>query len=86
MEKGNVVSLEDRIPKLKHRRKKRANRRAIMLLVLFFILLILVLYFLSPLSDINKIDNDIIAEQILSCDIFESGFDELSIGIVQFKK
>lgn len=56
MEKGNVVSLEDRIPKLKHRRKKRANRRAIMLLVLFFILLILVLYFLSPLSDINKIE------------------------------
>ncbi|MGM9928950.1 MAG: cell division protein FtsQ/DivIB [Bacillus sp. (in: firmicutes)] len=55
VEKGNVVSLEDRIPKLKQRRKKKANRRAIMLLAFFFILLVLVLYFLSPLSDIKQI-------------------------------
>ncbi|MBD3106820.1 FtsQ-type POTRA domain-containing protein [Bacillus sp. AGMB 02131] len=56
MEKENVVSLEDRIPKLKQRRKKKANRRAIALLSVFFLLLIFVLYFLSPLSNVNKIN------------------------------
>ena len=56
MEKENVVSLEDRIPKLKQRRKKKANRRAIALLSVFFFLLIFVLYFLSPLSNVNKIN------------------------------
>lgn len=56
MEKQNVVSLEDRIPKLKQRRKKKANRRAIALLSVFFLLLIFVLYFLSPLSNVNKIN------------------------------
>ncbi|WP_050614693.1 cell division protein FtsQ/DivIB [Bacillus testis] len=55
MEKGKVVSLEDRIPKLKQRRKKKANRRAIFLLSFFFLLLILVLYFLSPLSNIGSV-------------------------------
>lgn len=55
MEKGKIVSLEDRIPKLKQRRRKKANRRAIFLLSLFFILLILVLYLLSPLSDVKQI-------------------------------
>ena len=56
MEKENVVSLEDRIPKLKQRRKKKANRRAIALLSVFFLLLIFVLYFLSPLSNVKKIN------------------------------
>ncbi|MFS0782394.1 cell division protein FtsQ/DivIB [Bacillus sp. 1P06AnD] len=55
MEKGKVVSLEDRIPKLKQRRKKKANRRAIILLSFFFLLLILVLYFLSPLSNVSSV-------------------------------
>ncbi|MGM9925283.1 MAG: cell division protein FtsQ/DivIB [Bacillus sp. (in: firmicutes)] len=55
MERGKIVSLEDRIPKLKQRRKRKANRRAIFLLSLFFILLILVLYLLSPLSNVSQI-------------------------------
>ncbi|WP_042349020.1 cell division protein FtsQ/DivIB [Bacillus massiliigorillae] len=55
MERGKIVSLEDRIPKLKQRRRKKANRRAIFLLSLFFILLILVLYLLSPLSNVKQI-------------------------------
>jgi cell division protein FtsQ len=55
MEKGKVVSIEDRIPKLKQLRKRKANRRLILLLSLFFILIVCVMYFLSPLSHIRTI-------------------------------
>ncbi|MBA9024960.1 MULTISPECIES: cell division protein FtsQ/DivIB [Bacillaceae] len=55
MEKGKVVSIEDRIPKLKNLRKRKANRRLILLLSFFFILIACVLYFLSPLSHIKEI-------------------------------
>lgn len=53
--KVNVVSLEDRIPKLKQQRRKKANRRLIFLLVLFFILIAFILYFQSPLSHVKTI-------------------------------
>lgn len=53
--KGKVVSLEDRVPKLKQQRRKKANKRLIVLLLLFFILISCVVYFQSPLSHINKI-------------------------------
>ncbi|MDQ0270330.1 cell division protein FtsQ/DivIB [Cytobacillus purgationiresistens] len=56
MEKSKVVSLEDRIPKLKQQRKKKANKRLIFLLLLFFILIVFVIYFQSPLSNIKKIE------------------------------
>ena len=36
MEKGKVLSLEDRIPKIKEYRRRKANRRLIFLLTLFF--------------------------------------------------
>ncbi|HAQ08638.1 MAG TPA: cell division protein FtsQ [Bacillus bacterium] len=55
MDKGKIVSIEDRIPKLKHQRRKKANRRLIMLLALFFILIASVVYFQSPLSKVRKI-------------------------------
>ncbi|WP_110929334.1 cell division protein FtsQ/DivIB [Bacillus massiliglaciei] len=55
MEKGKVVSIEDRIPKLKQLRKKKANKRLIFLLSLFFILVACVLYFLSPLSHMKSV-------------------------------
>ncbi|MCQ6274005.1 FtsQ-type POTRA domain-containing protein [Bacillus sp. V3B] len=53
--KVNVVSIEDRIPKLKQQRRKKANRRLIFLLLLFFILIAFILYFQSPLSHVKKI-------------------------------
>ncbi|MBY0120789.1 FtsQ-type POTRA domain-containing protein [Bacillus sp. S/N-304-OC-R1] len=56
MEKGKVVSLEDRIPKLKQQRRRKANRRLIFLLLLFFTLISFIIYFQSPLSHINKIE------------------------------
>ena len=40
----------------------------------------------KSLSDINISDTDIIAEHILTEDIFENGFVELSSGIAQAKK
>jgi cell division protein FtsQ len=55
MEKRKIVSIEDRIPKLKHQRRKKANRRLIMLLALFFILIASVIYFQSPLSKVKEI-------------------------------
>ncbi|VEF48488.1 cell division protein FtsQ [Bacillus freudenreichii] len=55
MEKGKVLSLEDRIPKIKEHRRRKANRRLIFLISLFFLLIMLVIYFQSPLSHINEI-------------------------------
>ncbi|MFJ5622204.1 cell division protein FtsQ/DivIB [Peribacillus loiseleuriae] len=66
MEKGKIVSIEDRIPKLKKLRKRKANRRLILLLSFFFILIACVLYFLSPLSHIKEIK--VMGNQYLSSD------------------
>lgn len=55
MEKENVVSLEERIPKLKQQRRRKANRRLIFLLVLFFALIVIVAYIQSPLSRVKAI-------------------------------
>jgi cell division protein FtsQ len=55
MEKGNVVSLEDRIPKLKQQRRKKANRRLIFILSLFFALIVVVAYIQSPLSRVKAV-------------------------------
>jgi cell division protein FtsQ len=51
----NLVSLEDRIPKLKQMRKKKANRRLIGLLAIFFLLIFSIIYLQSPLSRIQSI-------------------------------
>ncbi len=53
MEKGKVVTLEDRVPKIKQQRKQKANRRLIIYLSLFFILLFLIIYSQSPLSKVS---------------------------------
>lgn len=55
MDNGKIVSIEDRIPKLKHQRRKKANRRLIILLALFFLLIAGVIYFQSPLSKVKHI-------------------------------
>lgn len=58
MQKGKVLSLEDRIPKIKEHRRRKANRRLIFLLSLFFLLIACVVYFQSPLSHIHSIKVD----------------------------
>ncbi|MBP3038726.1 FtsQ-type POTRA domain-containing protein [Bacillaceae bacterium Marseille-Q3522] len=55
MKKGNLVSIEERIPKLKQQRKKRANRRLTLILLLFFVVLACIIYFQSPLSHVSTI-------------------------------
>lgn len=76
-EKKKVVSIEDRIPKLKQQRRKRANRRLIFLLLLFFIFIACILYFQSPLSHVQGIkvlgnnvysDKDIVSSAKISSD------------------
>jgi cell division protein FtsQ len=54
-ERKKVVSIEDRIPKLKQQRRKKANQRLIFLLLLFFLLIACILYFQSPLSHVQKV-------------------------------
>ncbi len=56
MDKGKVVSLEDRIPKLKQQRRRKANKRLIILLFFFFLLMGCIIYFQSPLSHIKNIN------------------------------
>jgi cell division protein FtsQ len=55
MDKGKIVALEDRIPKLKEQRRRKANKRLILLLFLFFIMIIAVAYTQSPLSHVRTI-------------------------------
>src|SRR5690625_4725872 len=55
MSKKNVVSIEDRIPKLKQVRRKKANRRLIFYLSLFFFLIAIIVYLQSPLSHVKNI-------------------------------
>lgn len=56
MKQGKVITIEDRIPRLKEERKRKANRRFILYLSLFFLLILLVVYLQSPLSKVGKID------------------------------
>lgn len=53
---NKVVSLEDRLPKLKEQRKKRANRRLIILLFLFFLFVSGFIYVQSPYSRVGEIN------------------------------
>ncbi|MFK9092335.1 cell division protein FtsQ/DivIB [Bacillus salipaludis] len=55
MEKGKIVALEDRIPKLKEQRRRKANRRLVLLLILFFAMIVVVAYSQSPLSHVKTI-------------------------------
>ena len=55
MEKNKVVTLEDRIPKIREMRKQKANRRLVLSLSLFFILLSFIIYSQSSLSKVSSI-------------------------------
>ncbi|MDY0405960.1 FtsQ-type POTRA domain-containing protein [Virgibacillus sp. 179-BFC.A HS] len=62
----NIVSIEDRIPKLKQARKKKANRRMISYLCIFFCLISIIVYLQSPLSRVKNISingNSFLSEQ-----------------------
>lgn len=66
MEEKKVVSIEDRIPKLKEARKKKANTRLLFYLSIFFLLISIIIYLQSPLSNIKEIE--VTGNKILSDD------------------
>lgn len=64
-EQEKIVSIEDRIPKLKAKRKKKANRRLLFYLTIFFLLITIIIYLQSPLSNIQEIEvsgNELISD------------------------
>src|SRR5699024_3042673 len=66
VEKKKIISIEDRIPRLKEARKKKANRRLLFYLSIFFFLISIIIYLQSPLSHIKEIHvsgNEVIPEQ-----------------------
>ncbi|MED1469621.1 cell division protein FtsQ/DivIB [Bacillus salipaludis] len=66
MDKGKIVALEDRIPKLKEQRRRKANRRLILLVLLFFTFIAAIAYMQSPLSHVKRISvigNDLYSSQ-----------------------
>ncbi|MDN4073532.1 cell division protein FtsQ/DivIB [Fictibacillus terranigra] len=68
MDKDKVVTIEDRIPKLKTQRKQKTNRRMIIYLSLFFLLILIFVYFQSGFSHIKKITvsgNENISDQAI---------------------
>lgn len=54
-EEKKVVSIEDRIPKLREARRKQANRRFIFYLTTLLVLIIIVVYLQTPLSYIREV-------------------------------
>lgn len=90
MSKKKVVSIEDRIPKLKQARKKKANRRLIFYLSVFFLLISVVIYLQSPLSQIKTINingNDTIAkEEIIELSDLAKGANIWTINKKSVKK
>src|SRR5699024_7176704 len=56
MSEKKIVSIEDRIPRLKHQRKKKANRRLIFYLSIFFLLISVIVYLQSLLSNVKTIN------------------------------
>ncbi len=56
LEKRKVVVLEERVPKLKERRRQKVNRRLTAYISFFFMLILLIIYFQSPLSNVRHIE------------------------------
>ncbi|WP_102335947.1 cell division protein FtsQ/DivIB [Salimicrobium jeotgali] len=52
----NVVSIEERMPQLKERRKKKAARQLIFYLILLSLLIGIVIYLQSPLSHVRYVE------------------------------
>ncbi|HEU5139749.1 MAG TPA: cell division protein FtsQ/DivIB [Bacillales bacterium] len=54
-DKEKVITLEDRIPKLKEQRRQKANRRLILYISIFFFLILVIVYFISPIGHVGRI-------------------------------
>lgn len=56
MKEKKVLEIEERIPKLKERRKQRTNRRLILYVTIFFSLMLLIVYFQSSYSHVQQVE------------------------------
>ncbi|HLQ95372.1 MAG TPA: FtsQ-type POTRA domain-containing protein [Pseudogracilibacillus sp.] len=66
MEKERIISIEDRIPKLKEARKKKSSRRLIIYLIIFLVLISILIYLQTPLSEVKDIEiegNQVLSEE-----------------------
>lgn len=52
---GKDYSLEDKLPKLKEKRRKKMYRRLVSLLFLFSFAILIVVYFITPLSKVDQV-------------------------------
>ncbi|MFC3040246.1 cell division protein FtsQ/DivIB [Virgibacillus xinjiangensis] len=76
MSQEKIVSIEERIPKLKQARKKKSNRRLVFYLSIFFILISVIIYLQSPLSHVREVvvnGNSLLEEEEV---IRQSGLDD----------
>ncbi|MGS2797590.1 cell division protein FtsQ/DivIB [Bacillus velezensis] len=54
-EREKIVSIEERIPKIKEQRKQKANRRLISFIVLFFMMVLIIVYLQMPISKVSSV-------------------------------
>ncbi|MBC1457535.1 cell division protein FtsQ/DivIB [Listeria newyorkensis] len=80
-----IVSIENRIPELKKYRKKKLIRHMSILISIFVLLILITLYFLSPLSKVQRIyvdgnhqvdEQTILTEGDLNLDAFVFGINK----------
>lgn len=68
MDEKKVISIEERIPKLKEARRKKTNKRLVFYVLLFFSLISIVIYLQSPLSyiwNIEVIGNNYVTDETI---------------------
>jgi len=84
MSESKVVTIEDRIPKLKQKRKQKANRRLIFTLSFFFFMILTVVYFQSPLSKVSDIhingNENVPTEELIQLSKLNSGTSFWSVN------
>ena len=56
MEQKKIISLEDRMPRVRKKRRKRMNRILVIYISIFFLLALGILYFQSSLSEVKEIE------------------------------
>jgi cell division protein FtsQ len=55
MDDEKVITMDERIPRLKEQRRQKANRRFIFYISVFFLLILIVVYLQTPLSKVGSI-------------------------------
>lgn len=75
--KEKELSLEDKLPKLKEKRRKEMQRRLISLLLLFSFAILVVVYFVTPLSKVGRITvigtNEVTDQSVIDASQIRSG-------------